>query len=161
MAKFARRSSILFSTDLLNPAIYGKLTIDVGRYYHKRETFQESLEMESGRSIAPIINSVFQIVLKGATTAGLETDQSYIEEAPVRNPLSEWDQTEIEIVPPEEEVQSKKKRKEKKHPPEKSKRNIKERKQQSQKLLLQRASLRNQSQLKMNQNGNQKDGKDQ
>jgi hypothetical protein len=95
--------------------IYGKLSIDVGRYYRNKEPVQESIEMESGRSTAPVVTAVFQFVEVGTSTAGSETDNSYYEEDPQRVALSDWDKTEIEKLPtPEDEPPKKKKKKHRK-----------------------------------------------
>jgi hypothetical protein len=91
--------------------IYGKLSIDVGRYYRSKDPVQESMEMESGRSTAPVVTAVFHMVQVGKSTDGSERDNSYYEEDPQRVPLSDWDKTETERPPIPEDEPVKKKRK--------------------------------------------------
>jgi hypothetical protein len=100
--------------DSHDPVIYGKLTLDVARYYRNREAVHECVEMESGRSVAPILNATFLIVPAGLSTDGFESDQSYVEELAPRHALAEWDRTEVEPAP-EEEPPAPKKRKKKHH----------------------------------------------
>jgi hypothetical protein len=98
-------------TDSHDSAIYGKLTLDIGRYYRYCEVVRESLEMESGRSVAPIVNAVFVVVPAGTVTDGFETDQSYLEDSAPRNPLAEWDRTEIDPAVAEPPAAKKRKKK--------------------------------------------------
>ena len=76
--------------------IYGRLTIDVGRYFGVKGFKRESIEMESGRSTAPVMNASFMLKQIGdSTISDIDmNEKSYFEEDDARQPLADWDQTE-------------------------------------------------------------------
>lgn len=76
--------------------IYGRLTIDIARYFGVKGFKRESIEMESGRSTAPVMNASFTLKQIGdSTTSDIDiNEKSYFEEDDSRQPLADWDQTE-------------------------------------------------------------------
>lgn len=94
--------------------IYGKLTIDVGKYYGENQSIKEDIEMECGRRQAPVLSSSFIIHQTGrAEELGQvdENDLSFIGDTAekVKTQLNEWDITECgdeeRIVIPEEKTE--------------------------------------------------------
>ena len=95
--------------------VYGKLTIDIARFYGKPGIVKEDVEMESGRAIAPVISMSFALRKEGdmMEVAGVDgTDLSFMGEPQDRmaTAIDEWDVTEVA-----ESVHSRRGKKKKKH----------------------------------------------
>lgn len=79
--------------------VYGKLTFDVGKYYGKNEVTRELIEMETGRSTAPVLDMSLILYVKGSEANlanGEENDMSFIGEARTKVAIDQWDMTEGE-----------------------------------------------------------------
>ena len=81
--------------------IYGKLTVDVGQYFNTTDATTVEIEMESGRSHAPVINIVFSFKpIENIPESQKQTDEqdmSFIGDTPERQVnLDEWDKTDID-----------------------------------------------------------------
>ncbi|KAH0793507.1 hypothetical protein GPJ56_002554 [Histomonas meleagridis] len=100
-------------SDSQEPKIYGKLSVDVGKAFLENKTITEKIEMESGRSIPPVISISYSLSQIGNSEEGNygKDDVSFVEEPAPKIPLNEWDKTEIESV---KEKHHKKRRKSKK-----------------------------------------------
>ena len=84
--------------------VYGKLTVDIGKFYGKPGIIKEEVEMESGRAIAPIISMSFALHKEGEMMevgAVDGTDLSFMGEPQDRMPtaIDEWDVTEVHEAP--------------------------------------------------------------
>ena len=95
--------------------VYGKLTIDIAKFYGKPGIVKEDVEMESGRAIAPVISMSFALRKEGdmMEVAGVDgTDLSFMGEPQDRmaTAIDEWDVTEVA-----ESVHSRRSKKKKKH----------------------------------------------
>ena len=83
------------------PKIYGKLSLDVGRYFSNKTTVKKIIEMESGRSVTPIltVSMSFNDEKEPLEVAEVDkNDVSFVEEKPVKIDISAWDQTDIEEI---------------------------------------------------------------
>ena len=81
--------------------IYGKLTVDVGNYFNTTEQKTVEMEMESGRSHAPVITITFSFqpieITPDSQQPTNEQDMSFIGDTPERQVnLNEWDATDID-----------------------------------------------------------------
>lgn len=100
------------------PKVYGKLTLDLGKYYARQlemqasngdqqpQPIKEDIEMETGRSIAPILSSTFNIEQVGKIEIG-DVDQNDISYAggtvdKMKTAIDDWDVTENEFNAKEE-----------------------------------------------------------
>ncbi|KAH0790333.1 hypothetical protein GPJ56_005629 [Histomonas meleagridis] len=77
--------------------IYGKLLLDVSPYFEKGMVEKE-IEMESGRSITPILNVSFYLRKEGEEIEGNfdKEDVSFVEKTPAKIRINQWDKTEVE-----------------------------------------------------------------
>lgn len=78
--------------------LYGKLNIDIARYYGNKEFIEEEIEMESGRSQTPVLVASFKINQSGKKVEGNmdEDDISFMDPGETKPDLHDWDTTEIE-----------------------------------------------------------------
>lgn len=85
-------------TDENTSKIYGKIVIDVSKYYGSSSVSYEELEMESGRSIAPVLAISIIVQQSGQSVTGQidPNDKSFIDEDTERIPINDWDKTEID-----------------------------------------------------------------
>jgi hypothetical protein len=75
--------------------VYGRLTVDVGRYHRNKAVVKEVFVMQSRHSVAPKAHLELQIVTAGSTVEGLETDTSD-DNDPHPPALSEWDKSHLD-----------------------------------------------------------------
>ncbi|KAK8870762.1 hypothetical protein M9Y10_008649 [Tritrichomonas musculus] len=105
-------------TDQNTSKIYGKIVIDVSKYYGSKSVSYEEFEMESGRSIPPVLGISIIIKQAGKSVVGAidQSDKSFIDENAEKIPVSDWDKTEIDTndVLIQRHTDSKKKKKDKK-----------------------------------------------
>ena len=105
-------------TDQNTSKIYGKIVIDVSKYYGSKSVSYEEFEMESGRSIPPVLGISIIIKQSGQSVYGAidQSDKSFVDEDTEKIPVADWDKTEIDNndVLLQRHTDSKKKKKEKK-----------------------------------------------
>lgn len=93
------------------PKVYGKLTLDLAKYYTREielqardprnsiEPIKESIEMETGRAVAPVITTTFTFIQNGAidVTEVDQNDISFVGDTKdkMKTNLDEWDVTEV------------------------------------------------------------------
>ena len=89
--------------------IYGRTSFDLGPYLGNTNGSILELEMETGRSIAPVLQLTLKIIRLGNSVLGNfgKNDQSFVEEEPQKIPISEWDRTEISASSDDEKNEEK------------------------------------------------------
>ncbi|KAH0794197.1 hypothetical protein GPJ56_001800 [Histomonas meleagridis] len=80
------------------PKVYGRLSLDISRYFDSKTTIKKEVEMESSRSIAPILSISFTFQNENNSKASPvdKNDVSFTEEKPQQVDLLAWDQTDTE-----------------------------------------------------------------